>query len=54
MDANLIHSGEAMGFAAAYSDNVIPDLASWMQNRERCALVTQVGVDGNAPHAEGA
>jgi xanthine dehydrogenase accessory factor len=42
------------GFAAAYRENVIPDLASWRSRGERCALVTLVGVDGNAPRAEGA
>ncbi len=34
--------------------HMIPDLASWSSNGERCALVTLVGVDGNAPRAEGA
>ena len=42
------------GFAAAYRENVIPDLASWSGKGERCALVTLAGVDGNAPRAEGA
>ncbi len=42
------------GTAAAYKENVIPDLASWSSKGERCALVTLVGVDGNAPRAEGA
>ena len=42
------------GFAAAYRENVIPDLASWSAAGSRCALVTLVGVDGNAPRAEGA
>jgi xanthine dehydrogenase accessory factor len=42
------------GFAATYRENVIPDLASWSGNGERCALVTLVGVDGNAPRAGGA
>jgi xanthine dehydrogenase accessory factor len=42
------------GFAAAYRENVIPDLASWSSKGERCALVTLVNVDGNAPRAEGA
>ncbi len=42
------------GFAAAYRENVIPDLASWSSKGERCALVTLVGVDGNSPRAEGA
>jgi xanthine dehydrogenase accessory factor len=42
------------GFAAAYRENVIPDLASWSTKGERCALVTLVSVDGNAPRAEGA
>ena len=41
-------------FAAAYRENVIPDLAFWSASGERCALVTLVGVDGNAPRAEGA
>jgi xanthine dehydrogenase accessory factor len=39
---------------AAYGDNVIPDLAAWRRDGERCALVTLVGVDGNAPRAAGA
>ncbi|MFZ1107175.1 MAG: XdhC family protein [Rhodomicrobium sp.] len=39
---------------AAYRDNVIPDLAAWRRDGERCALVTLVGVDGNAPRAAGA
>ena len=30
------------------------DLAAWTGRGERCALVTLVGVDGNAPRAEGA
>ena len=42
------------GFAAAYRENVIPDLASWSSKGERCALVTLAGVDGNAPRAVGA
>jgi len=42
------------GLAAAYRENVVPDLASWSSKGERCALVTLVGVDGNAPRAEGA
>lgn len=42
------------GFAASYRDNVIPDLAEWSGRGERCALVTLVGVDGNAPRAVGA
>ena len=42
------------GFAAAYRENVIPDLASWSSKGERCALATLVGIDGNAPRAEGA
>ncbi len=42
------------GFAGAYRENVIPDLASWNSKGERCALVTLVGVDGNSPRAEGA
>ncbi len=42
------------GFAAAYRENVIPDLASWSAAGSLCALVTLVGVEGNAPRAEGA
>jgi len=42
------------GSPAAYKENVIPELASWSSKGERCALVTLVGVDGNAPRAEGA
>jgi xanthine dehydrogenase accessory factor len=41
-------------FAAAYPDNVVPDLAAWMRGGQRCALVTLVGVDGSAPRAKGA
>jgi xanthine dehydrogenase accessory factor len=40
--------------AFAYRDNVLPDLASWTGRGDRCALITLVGVDGNAPRAEGA
>ncbi len=40
--------------AAAYKENVIPDLAAWRRNGERCALVTLVGVNGAAPRALGA
>lgn len=42
------------GIAAIYTDNVIPDLLSWSREGERCALITLIGVDGNAPRAEGA
>ncbi len=45
---------QAKGRSTAYRDNVLPDLASWSERGERCALVTLVGVDGNAPRAEGA
>ncbi len=45
---------EAKGRSSAYRDDVLPDLASWSERGERCALVTLVGVDGNAPRAEGA
>ncbi len=45
---------EAGGQYFAYNDNVIPELASWSERGERCALVTLIGVDGNAPRAEGA
>ena len=37
-----------------YTDNVIPHLSRWVAAGERCALVTLVGVDGNAPRAAGA
>ena len=50
----LDRSAVISGFAAAYRENVIPDLASWSGKGERCALVTLVSVDGNAPRAEGA
>lgn len=46
--------GTEEGFSAAYRDDVIPDLASWSSRGERCALVTLVGVDGNAPREAGA
>ena len=42
------------GRSSAYRDNILPDLAAWSERGERCALVTLVGVDGNAPRAEGA
>jgi xanthine dehydrogenase accessory factor len=45
---------EIKGRSSAYRDNVLPDLAAWSERGERCALVTLVGVDGNAPRAEGA
>jgi xanthine dehydrogenase accessory factor len=45
---------EVKGRSSAYRDNVLPDLAAWTASGERCALVTLVGVDGNAPRAEGA
>ena len=45
---------EVKGRSSAYRDNVLPDLATWSERGERCALVTLVGVDGNAPRAEGA
>lgn len=38
----------------AYRDIVVPDLAAWSAEGERCALITLIGVDGNAPRAEGA
>ncbi len=41
-------------FSGAYRENVIPDLLSWSCQGNRCALVTLVRVDGNAPRAEGA
>jgi xanthine dehydrogenase accessory factor len=44
----------ASGSASAYKENVIPDLQVWTAEGQRCALVTLVGVDGNAPRAEGA
>ena len=45
---------EIKGRSSAYRDNILPDLARWSERGERCALVTLVGVDGNAPRAEGA
>ena len=45
---------EVKGRSSAYRDNILPDLAAWSERGERCALVTLVGVDGNAPRAEGA
>ncbi len=51
--ANRVTS-QAKGRSTAYRENVLPDLASWIERGERCALVTLVGVDGNAPRAEGA
>ena len=40
--------------SSAYSDDILPDLAAWSAGGERCALVTLVGVEGNAPRGEGA
>jgi xanthine dehydrogenase accessory factor len=37
-----------------YTDHILPALFDWTEQGERCALVTLVGVDGNAPRAEGA
>jgi xanthine dehydrogenase accessory factor len=48
------YAHEVKGRSSAYRDNVLPDLAAWSGRGERCALVTLVGVDGNAPRAEGA
>jgi xanthine dehydrogenase accessory factor len=45
---------QEQGRTSAYRENVLPDLAAWSGKGERCALVTLVGVDGNAPRAEGA
>ncbi len=45
---------EVKGRSSAYRDDVLPSLATWSGRGERCALVTLVGVDGNAPRAEGA
>lgn len=45
---------EVKGRSSAYRDNILPDLAAWTGRGERCALVTLVGVEGNAPRAEGA
>ncbi len=39
---------------SAYLDDVLPSLAAWCETGERCALVTLIGVEGNAPRAEGA
>ena len=51
LDLNLSKTGDR---TFAYKDDVIPDLAAWCSQGERCALVTLTGVDGNAPRAEGA
>jgi len=40
--------------SGTYKENVVPDLLAWTRAGKRCALVTLVGVDGNAPRAEGA
>jgi xanthine dehydrogenase accessory factor len=50
-DHNGVHAKEE---TFAYSDNILPDLASWKGRGDRCALITLIGVDGNAPRAEGA
>jgi xanthine dehydrogenase accessory factor len=56
MTTDVLDRNTSLGqrFGSAYRDNVIPDLASWSRDGERCALITLVGVDGNAPRAEGA
>ncbi len=56
MDAEVLQRSTSRlgGSAAAHKENVIPDLAAWIAQGERCALVTLIGVDGNAPRAEGA
>ncbi|MGO9172367.1 MAG: XdhC family protein [Rhodomicrobium sp.] len=53
-DIGVSNRNEARGQYLAYRDNVIPELAAWSERGERCALVTLIGVDGNAPRAEGA
>ncbi len=47
-------AGQAAVRSSAYRDDVLPDLAAWSGKGEACALVTLIGVDGNAPRAEGA
>lgn len=47
-------ASSTQGFTNLYQDNVIPALAAWIRAGDRCALITLVGVDGNAPRAEGA
>jgi xanthine dehydrogenase accessory factor len=54
MDVYDLSRDQAKEAARAYRDDVLPDLALWAGRGERCALVTLVGVDGNAPRAEGA
>jgi len=53
-DIGVSNRDSAYGQFLAYRDNVIPELAAWSERGERCALVTLIGVDGNAPRAEGA
>ncbi len=54
MDIYVRDAEEARRRSLAYRDNVLPDLVAWTAAGERCALVTLIGVDGNAPRAEGA
>jgi xanthine dehydrogenase accessory factor len=54
MDVYDLSQDQAKEAARAYREDILPDLALWTGRGERCALVTLVGVDGNAPRAEGA
>ncbi|MGA7329078.1 MAG: XdhC family protein [Rhodomicrobium sp.] len=51
LDPEEVQSSLSSG---TYKENVVPDLLAWTRAGKRCALVTLVGVDGNAPRAEGA
>src|SRR5215469_15071092 len=54
MDVLVHGENQSQARSLAYRDDVLPDLAFWTGRGERCALVTLIGVDGNAPRAEGA
>ncbi len=54
MDIRESGKKETQRAESAYCDDVIPHLDDWMLAGERCALITLIGVDGNAPRAEGA
>jgi xanthine dehydrogenase accessory factor len=54
MDSHDLAYNQTATRTSNYTDNVLPALFEWSRGGERCALVTLIGVDGNAPRAEGA
>jgi len=54
METLIFAEAQPASRTSDYTDNVLPALFEWTGKGERCALVTLIGVDGNAPRAEGA